>query len=174
MRIEHVDHRRAGVAAAIHSVHMLAYAQEATLLQLDRFEPLETTVDEIARSEQRYIAAFDGHRLVGVTSVEPGEIERMKWRTELELAPWGLQTGDDRRHVHIASLVVAPDRQREGVGRALVGAVIADHRFEIVTVSTAVGNSPAIRLYAAMGFFEWGRRALTGGLEIVLLGRNAS
>jgi ribosomal protein S18 acetylase RimI-like enzyme len=166
IRLEDADPRRPGVAEAIHSVQMAAYAQEAALLGVSNFPPLSGTVEEVRsgwQAQERYVAAFIGNEIVGAIGIETGEVEAVKWM---------LPADRPQPHVHIASLVVAPAHRRCGIGRRLVERVIAECGDGLLTVSTAVGNGPAIALYAALGFTERGRR-LVGDppIEIVLLER---
>lgn len=61
----------------------------------------------------------------------------------------------------VLSLGVVPQRRRRGIGRELVGAVIADasHRgLASVVLEVAVDNDAARRLYAEPGFAQVGRR----------------
>lgn len=63
--------------------------------------------------------------------------------------------------VEILSLGVVPDYRRQGVGRALLDAVVAEagrRRVGSVVLEVAVANGTARRLYAAAGFVQVGRR----------------
>jgi len=69
-----------------------------------------------------------------------------------------------RKEAHKAMLVgmyVRPDARRSGVGRRLVEAVLDAARGEAELIQLAVvsGNAPALRLYAALGFVEYGVEA---------------
>jgi ribosomal protein S18 acetylase RimI-like enzyme len=62
-----------------------------------------------------------------------------------------------RKNAHIGELVglyVSPAGRGQGVGRALIGAVLQAARGVVDTVQLGVGigNAPAIALYLAMGF----------------------
>ena len=60
---------------------------------------------------------------------------------------------------HLAELVVHPDHRREGHGRALVNAVVADQAPGTrVTLAVAVDNNPARSLYESAGFEPIDRR----------------
>jgi ribosomal-protein-alanine acetyltransferase len=62
----------------------------------------------------------------------------------------------------VLNLSVVPDARREGLGRALLRAFVADaERFgaEQVFLEVRVSNEPAIALYEAEGFEPVGRRA---------------
>lgn len=153
-RIEVVDHRMPATARQLHTVQMLAYAQEARLLGALYFPPLERTVEDLRTSPEEFLAAFVGDEIVGAVSVWPDEE--------------GMGT-------NIASLVVAPEFQRRGIGRSLMAAVLAVHAGGELTVQTGAKNSPALALYAQMGFVEL-RRWLVGRepLELVKLRRLAT
>ncbi|TVQ58873.1 MAG: N-acetyltransferase [Phycisphaerales bacterium] len=152
--VQDADHRDPGVARAIHAVQMAAYAQEAALLGARDFPPLRRTVDDIRRGAERFLVAVDEGAIVGAL---------------------GLAPDDELRTLNIDSLVVAPERQREGVGRALVAAAIDRHAAAPLSVSTGVKNLPALALYAGFGFTE-SHRAFKGEdpIEVVTLRRAPS
>jgi [ribosomal protein S18]-alanine N-acetyltransferase len=59
------------------------------------------------------------------------------------------------RRVHLARIIVAPDRRRSGYGAALVQGLIARARrdwFERVSLNVDEANRPAIGLYSNLGF----------------------
>lgn len=61
----------------------------------------------------------------------------------------------------LLTLAVAPEAQRRGLGRALVGAfeaAAAARGAEEALLEVAVTNDPAARLYAALGYRQLGRR----------------
>lgn len=152
-RIEPVDHSVLAIARQLHAVQMSAYAQEAQLLGATYFPPLERTVDDVRTSREEFVAAFLEDEIVGAVSVWPD--------------PEGLG-------VNIASLVVAPQYHRRGIGRQLLAAVLARLGDGVVTVQTGARNEPALALYAQAGFVEL-RRWMVGRepLEVVKLYRPA-
>lgn len=84
--------------------------------------------------------AFDGTELLGIA---------------------GLYIQQGRKHAHKGTLwtmYVRPNARRAGVGRRLVEAVIehARRHVELVQLSVVSGNEPARRLYATLGFVEYG------------------
>ena len=153
-RIQLVDHRELVIAGQLHAVQMSAYAQEAKLMGAVYFPPLERTVEDVRDTDEVFLAAFIGDRLVGSASAWPD--------------PEGMGT-------NIASLVVAPQFQRQGIGAALLASVLAAHDSGDITVQTGVKNVPALSLYACAGFLEL-RRWFVGRepLELVKLLRTAS
>lgn len=147
-----LEHGTPNVAAQIHAVQMAAYAQEAALLGVTRFPPLDRTIDDVQQSGERFYGAFDpSGTLVGALGSEPAD-------------------GTDV--IHIASLVVAPSHQRKGIGRMLLEAALSAFGRCDVTVSTGAANTPALALYAAFEFREERRRVVgEDPIEIVELRR---
>lgn len=134
---------------------MTAYAQEARLLGVEHFEPLRITAEEIQFSREQHLAALKGDEMLGAIAFEDSIEDRCP-------------------SIHIASLVVAPMHQRRGIGRRLVRAVV-DATQTVLTVSTAVGNTPAIELYRQLGFVETTRRVVgSPPIEVVRFVRVAS
>ncbi|MFN0056947.1 MAG: GNAT family N-acetyltransferase [Planctomycetota bacterium] len=151
LRIVAVDHRKHEVAAAIHAVQMAAYAQEARLLAVERFPPLDRTVADLQKTPEKFWIAADAEDVIGAISVGPD---------------------DTPNSMNIGSLVVLPMRQREGIARRLVAAVIAQHGTAPITVSTGLRNVPALTLYAQFGFIEFHRCSVGAEpIEIVKLRR---
>lgn len=146
-----IDNRRQSVAQQVHEIRMVAYKQEAELLRVERFPPLEERVADILESSEEFVGAFDGEYLVGVLSVCPD---------------------DEGLGLSISSLVVTPAQQRRGVGDALVKAALGRHSTSNFTVQTAAANAPALALYARFGFKEYRRWAVGNEpLELVKLSR---
>jgi GNAT superfamily N-acetyltransferase len=146
--IEVLDHRVRRTAESIHAIQMVAYQQEASLLGVTDFPPLRRTVNEIENSAERFFGARHELVLAGVIAIAGGE----------SASEW-----------NISSLVVLPQFQRRGVGRALLGAVISRFLDRIFTVSTGAINQPALELYAKMGFVE-SRQYLSGCGMISMVG----
>ena len=151
--IEPIDHRALPIAQQVHAVQMSAYTQEAQLLGANYFPPLERTVDDVRTSAEEFLAAFIGDEMVGAVSVWPDR---------------------EGMGVNIASLVVAPQFQRRGIGKRLLATVLAERGCGELTVQTGAKNLPALALYAQAGFVEL-RRWLVGRepLELVKLHRPA-
>ena len=62
---------------------------------------------------------------------------------------------------YIGNVAVAPRARRQGVGGALIGALVGRARetgLSFLTLEVREGNAPARALYAACGFAEVGRR----------------
>jgi ribosomal protein S18 acetylase RimI-like enzyme len=136
------------MASRIHEIQIEAYRQEAALLGVREFPPLDRTVEDVMASSDAFFGAFDGEELVGVISLEQ--------RSENE--------------VLISSLTVAPSFQRRGVARALVASVASWTRSEKISVSTGARNGPALALYEQLGFVESSRRFVgVEQLEVVEL-----
>jgi ribosomal protein S18 acetylase RimI-like enzyme len=155
MKIEILNHRQPAVATQIHAVLMLAYAQEAQLLAVQNFPPLEQTAANIQVSDEFFLGSFDDQALRGVISVRPD---------------------DEPGQISIASLVVHPAHQRRGVARALLTSALQRAAGATFSVSTAAKNAPALALYRQFGFeaYRWGTLQGTAGdeaLELVKLRR---
>jgi ribosomal protein S18 acetylase RimI-like enzyme len=149
--IKAVEHLDPEIAAAIHAVQMAAYTQEAALLEVRNFPPLERTVRDIQISNELYLAAIDDAALIGVVSIGLDE--------ELEAQ-------------NIVSLVVSPERQREGIASRLMKALLEQYGYGSITVQTAVKNLPVLALYARFGFVEIKRWTVgVEHLELVRLHR---
>ena len=90
------------------------------------------------------LGAFDdGDRLVGALTIERERRRKI-------------------RHVgHLVGMMVATERQRSGIGRALLEAAIARARengeLHQITLSVTSSNPSAVRLYERAGFVRYGR-----------------
>ena len=153
-RIEPLEQREPDVANRIHAVQMAAYAQEAALLRVDHFPPLQRTVADIQSNEERFLGAFSRGELVGAVSILTDAASNQR---------------------RVASLVVAPMHQRQGVGRLLMAAALRECEGSVVSVSTGARNIPALALYEDLGFIEYERRTVgPEGIDIVMLRRPVS
>lgn len=101
-------------------------------------QPLAWFCDRLSNSQ--VFGAFLSTRLLGIAGfvIREGEKERHKGLL------WGMY--------------VRPDARKAGVGRLLVDAVIdfARRRVELLQLSVVSDNEPARRLYARLGFVEYG------------------
>jgi ribosomal protein S18 acetylase RimI-like enzyme len=151
LKIRSVDHRNRRVAIGVHYVQQLAYAQEAELLGVSHFPPLERTVEDLMQGAANYLGAFANGLVVGTISVE---------RTEAKSC--------------IASLVVAPASQRQRIASGLLQNVIAAYGSNHLFVQTAARNGRALALYQRFGFSEVNRWCVGPEiLELVELRRYA-
>jgi ribosomal protein S18 acetylase RimI-like enzyme len=77
---------------------------------------------------------------------------------------------------HLTGLAVVPDRQRSGIGRSLMAALLADadrDRCHTVTLWTTATNAPALTLFASLGFRPTGRFAHDdSGIRMLQLARS--
>jgi ribosomal protein S18 acetylase RimI-like enzyme len=151
MKVDILPHRQLTVATQIHAVLMLAYAQEAELLQVQNFPPLQQTAADIQASDEFFLGRFNDQELIGVVSVRPD---------------------DEPGQIHIATLVVHPAHQRRGVARALLANALQRAAGATFSVSTAAKNAPALALYQQFGFaaYRWGTIG-SEGLALVKLRR---
>jgi ribosomal protein S18 acetylase RimI-like enzyme len=95
------------------------------------------------------LGAFDAAELIGIAALI-------------------IQAGDKRAHKGmLVGMYVRPNARRAGVGRRLVEAVIdlARRHVELIQLSVVKDNEPARRLYASVGFLDYGieLRALKQG-----------
>ncbi|MBV8131461.1 MAG: GNAT family N-acetyltransferase [Alphaproteobacteria bacterium] len=77
----------------------------------------------------------------------------------LGIAGFVVREGEKERHKGLLwGMYVRPDARKTGVGRRLVEAVIdfARQRVELLQLSVVSDNEPARRLYARLGFVEYG------------------
>ncbi len=77
----------------------------------------------------------------------------------LGVAGFAVRQGEKEAHKGLLwGMYVRPDARGAGVARRLVEAVIAhaSPRVELIQLSVVVGNEPARRLYARLGFVEYG------------------
>lgn len=154
MHIEPLDHREPAVAGRIHAVLLLAHAQEARLLQVEHFLPMQRTPEDLQASDEYFIAALRGDELLGCLSLGPD---------------------DEPGQISLASLVVHPAHQRQGIARALVAEALRRSAGFGICVTTGAKNEPALALYRSFGFAEYRRGTLGAeALEVVKLRRPAA
>jgi ribosomal protein S18 acetylase RimI-like enzyme len=147
LQIGPVDHRDVAVSRRIHAVLQLAYAQEAALLRVKHFAPLERTVEDVRCADEHYLAALHDGELVGALSV-------------------GRDDEPDR--ICITALVVHPSFQRRGIARALLRDALRRGQGKVVTVSTGAANAPALALYRSLGFVDY-RHGVVGPEDIRII-----
>lgn len=118
----------------------LKYSPEAfgSTFEAEAARPLAWFFNRLATSQ--IFGAFRGRDILGVAglAVRDGEKEAHKGLL------WGM--------------FVTPDARGAGVARRLVEAVVdcARGRVELIQLSVVVGNEPARKLYARLGFVEYG------------------
>lgn len=142
-------------AAELLALQRLAYQSEARLYGDWTMAPLTQTLEELCAEFPRLTVLKaldeDGAMIGSVRAEMDGEICR------------------------IGRLVVRPDRQRQGLGAALLAAIQAAHpqaaRFALFTGAQSSGN---LRLYARAGFAETARREVKPGLTLVFLEKPGS
>jgi ribosomal protein S18 acetylase RimI-like enzyme len=99
-----------------------------------------------------------GERVVGMVGVEAPD-------DEVPPSVLGGRAGV----VRLQHMRVAPERQRQGVGRRLTETVVEwarDHSYKVVILETTPQQEAALALYTAMGFCEIGR-SMVGRYELV-------
>jgi ribosomal protein S18 acetylase RimI-like enzyme len=136
-------------AEAILTLQKLAYQSEAILYNDQSLPPLRQTLDEL-RAEwetNTILKAVEGEHIVGSVRA--------------------YQDGDT---CHIGRLMVHPDFQGRGIGKALMRA-IEDHfavvrRFELFTGAKSEGN---IRLYQSLGYTIFLSKTLSDQVTLVYM-----
>ncbi|MDP1532633.1 MAG: GNAT family N-acetyltransferase [Rubrivivax sp.] len=152
LRIERLDPRDLARATQIHAVLVLAHAQETRWLGLDPPAPLRRTRDDIQASAEFVLVALGaGDDLIGVLCLGPD---------------------DEADQICITTLVVRPDRQRQGIASLLLDEAVRRVDGAALAVAAAAGNAPALALYQSFGFVEIRRGSLgPGALEMLKLRR---
>jgi len=149
--IEHLDHRNPSVAKKIHEILVLAYAQEADILQVVHLAPLNQNPEDIQASNEYFLGAFEQDTLVGSVSFSPDE---------------------EPDQFLVTSLVVHPEHQRQGTARSLMVKVLALAGGFSTAVAAGAQNVPALSLYRDLGFVEYRSGTIgTQSLRIVKLRR---
>jgi ribosomal protein S18 acetylase RimI-like enzyme len=145
--VQPLEHRLLSIATQIHALQMAAYTQEAALLEVEHFPPLERSLQDVLESDEVFLGAVAEQELVGCIAYE---IQADGWL--------------------ISSLVVSPQHQRLGMARALLKAVLELARGHQLEVATGAKNTPALALYRSVGFLEYNRFVIAkDNLEIVQL-----
>ena len=139
-----IDLRRLGPedAAAYREIRLEALADSphnfSSTLESEQDQPLDRFAARLA--DDLVLGAFSGPRLIGVAGfyVQPRPKHRHKGML------WGMY--------------VRPDHRSAGIGRKLVEAIIAHARrhVELLQLFVIADNLPARRLYASLGFVEYG------------------
>jgi ribosomal protein S18 acetylase RimI-like enzyme len=91
-----------------------------------------------------------------VSSILLGAFRDMKL---VAIAGFAIQQGQKRAHKgEIWGMYVRPDARRTGIGRRLIEAIVglARHRVEQIQLTVVRDNEQARRLYASLGFLEYG------------------
>lgn len=141
-------------AEAILALQRLAYQSEARLYNDNSLPPLRQTLDELRRelTNQTFLKAVEEGRIVGsVRAYQQGET------------------------CSIGRLMVHPEWQGRGIGKALMHAIEACFatatRFELFTGSKSEGN---IRLYQRLGYEIFLSKTLSEQVTLVYMEKKGS
>ena len=132
-------------------VQHAAYRVEAELVGDDRIPPLQDDDVALPAWRGRYLVAWHGVDLLGAIA----------WRDQ----------GD---HLDVDRLMVEPTMHRQGVGSALLQAVLDRADGRPVRAATGRDNAPALALYTRLGFEAQGDEQVPPGLWVTHLIRAAS
>jgi GNAT superfamily N-acetyltransferase len=137
-----------GAAGELLTLQRAAYVTEAQLYDDVRLPPLVQTLDELVGelATSTCLAAVAGTRLVGAV--------RSRERDGV---------------LHVGRLVVAPDRQGQGIGTRLLLAAEQATGLPRATLFTGARSSANLRLYRRHGYVESARDQVRPGLELVHL-----
>jgi GNAT superfamily N-acetyltransferase len=137
------------VVDAVVALQRAAYAVEAELLGTTAIPALSETADELARSGETFLGAFEEGELLGAVS----------WKADTAV-------------VDIHRLVVHPEAFRRGMASRLLDAVEAAHpAAQRLLVATGTANVPARTLYERRGFVAVAEVDAGHGVRIVHLER---
>ena len=136
------------------ALQYLAYRSEAQLFDDPDIPPLRQTLAELEEEFDRGVvlrAADDSGRIIG-----------------------SVRAFSENGSVYISKLMVHPDRQGQGLGTALLGAVereCAAGRYELFTSTRSVSN---IRLYRRLGYVPFREEKINDELCFVYLEKKCS
>jgi len=131
------------------ALQYLAYQSEAKLHNNYSIPPLLQTFDDIILEYEKcvFLKAVD----------ESGTITG------------SIRGFEDQDTVHVQKVIVHPDKQGQGIGTALLGAIEREcpsSRYEIFTSNKSVRN---IRLYERLGYVRFKEQTISGELTFVYL-----
>jgi GNAT superfamily N-acetyltransferase len=137
-----------GAAGELLTLQRAAYVTEAQLYDDVRLPALVQTLDDLVHelAASTCVAAVAGTRLVGA-----------------------VRTRERDGVLHIGRLVVAPDRQGQGIGTRLLLAAEQATGLPRATLFTGARSTANLRLYQRHGYVERSREQVRPGLELVHL-----
>ena len=137
-----------GAAGELLTLQRAAYVTEAQLYDDVRLPALVQTLDDLVHelAASTCVAAVAGARLVGA-----------------------VRTRERDGVLHIGRLVVAPDRQGQGIGTRLLLAAEQATGLPRATLFTGARSTANLRLYRRHGYVERSREQVRPGLELVHL-----
>ncbi len=160
-----IGHRRSGTAQAVLDLQLASYREEAKLLGVSAFPPLNRTVEQVQAADAEFFGCWRDSRLEAVAEVSLAQaVVDESPGAEAGTAPVLLGRSIDSFTVH-------PRAFRQGLGSRLLSFLLQRFGEVEMTVSTAKANLPAIGLYQSQGFVvveEWRN---SSGIEMVGLRR---
>ena len=119
----------------------------ASTFEVESTQPLSRFAERLGGSH--VLGAFRGGKLVGIATLAILQSARMAHKG------------------HLVGMYVRGEARRNGVGRRLVEAIVETARghVEVIQLTVVAGNETARRLYAGVGFEEYGfeKKALKSG-----------
>lgn len=147
-------------AGEILTVQRAAYVSEALLYDNPRFSALTETLDDVR-------AAVDADQ---VLVARVGSSEASAGSTRIVGAVRGEVIGDECR---VGRLVVAPDQQGRGIGRALLAAVEVRFTVQRFVLHTGDRSAANLRLYERAGYARSRVEPIGDALSLVYLEKTA-
>jgi ribosomal protein S18 acetylase RimI-like enzyme len=108
-----------------------------------------------AREGFRFLVGREGNEIVAIAYGYIGA--RGQWWTErVAHSMTGAQQAEwlDRAHFEVVELHVRPDRQRHGIGRRLLEALLSGIDLPFALLSTDEANAQALAFYSRLGWLE--------------------
>ena len=136
-------------AEVILALQNLAFQSEAVRYRDFRMPPMVQSIDDLRRSfeDHVFLKATVDDRLIG-----------------------SVRARRDEQTLHVARLIVDPEFQRKGIGKALMERIEARFpdvsRFEIFTGHK---SEHALRLYARLGYREFKRETVSSTTTLVFM-----
>jgi ribosomal protein S18 acetylase RimI-like enzyme len=150
--IEALNHRRPVVAEQIYGIQQASYAVERDLLDYPDFPPLRVRPEDIQQETEQFLGYWNDGTLAGVVSFSV-----------------------DADRLDIGRMIVHPHCFRRGIASALLAAVEGyAKRGQVLSVSTAEKNVPALQLYEKHGYRRVQRTVLADGLVLVRLDKSTA
>ncbi|MDQ0208818.1 GNAT family N-acetyltransferase [Alkalicoccobacillus murimartini] len=136
---------QADMASKVWKLQMLSYQVEAELLRISDFPPLRERESDLQLSDETFYGYFHDQVLAGVISINC-----------------------NRQIIDITRLMIHPDYFRKGIATQLLTVILSLYQeAQLIKVSTALDNKPAVNAYLKQGFKQMKKTYMPEGLWIV-------